>query len=157
MGPAGATWTAVFPIVSARWKALSEDGKMVYEKEYQELKAKYEVAMKTWKEAKGASAGAVVDEDEDGHEENDRSPKEGSEKTAPEKHGSPDKSTGKNAETSLPPPSPVAVRVVPIVNSAAVEGDAGATGTSVDTGMDSMLDDADVILDAIGDDLFPQS
>lgn len=60
--------------------------------------------------------------------------------------------SGKNAETSLPPPSPVAVRVVPIVNSAAVavEGDAGATGTTVDAGMDSMLDDTDDILDAMG-------
>ena len=149
--PAGSSRGAWFSIVSARWKALNEDEKIVYEKEYQELVAKYKVAMKTWKEAKGASAGAVVDEDEVEHEDNDRSPKEGSKTTAPKKHGRPGKSTGKNAETSLPPPSPVAVRVVPIVNSAVAEGDVGTTGTSFDTGMDSMLDAADDILNAMGD------
>jgi len=57
--------------------------------------------------------------------------------------------SGKNAETNLPPPSPVAVRAVPVVNTAAVEGDAGATGTTVDAGMDSMLDDTDDILNAM--------
>mmetsp|Transcript_88265 Transcript_88265/g.175403 ORF Transcript_88265/g.175403 Transcript_88265/m.175403 type:complete len:854 (-) Transcript_88265:123-2684(-) len=61
--------------------------------------------------------------------------------------------SGKTAETTLPPPSPVAVPAVPAVpavNSAAAEEEAGATGTTVDAGMDSMLEDTDDILDAMG-------
>merc|ERR1712113_913696 len=48
--PAGSKCTAVAPVASAKWKALSDAEKVPFEKEYSELKVKYETEMKAWKE-----------------------------------------------------------------------------------------------------------
>merc|ERR1712070_841240 len=65
--PANSPCTAVAPVASARWKAMSEADKAPFLKEYEELKAKYDTEMKAWKEAKGAAA--EEGEEEDGEEE----------------------------------------------------------------------------------------
>lgn len=79
--PAGSPCTAVAPVASAKWKAMSEADKAPFEKEYSELKEKYETAMKAWKEAKGAAA-AEEGAEEDGEEEEQ---KESASEASPEK------------------------------------------------------------------------
>jgi len=71
--PAGSKCTAVAPVASSRWKAMSEAEKEPYEKEYKDLKAKYDLEVKAWKDAKG-------DADEAG-----ASPEKGNPKASPKK------------------------------------------------------------------------
>ena len=91
--PAGSPCTAVAPVANAKWKAMSEAEKAPFEKEYLDLKAKYEEDFKVWKDAKGATAEAEGDKEEEGEgeEAEKESGKEASPKTpSPKKRGKPD-------------------------------------------------------------------
>lgn len=63
--PAGSAVSAVAPVASAKWKALSEEAKKPYDEEYQQVKARYDADVKAWKDAKVEAAGAD-DDDKDG-------------------------------------------------------------------------------------------
>lgn len=67
--PAGSPCTAVAPVASAKWKAMSEAEKVPFEQEYLELKAKYEENLKAWKDAKGPDAEAEEEEEEEAEKE----------------------------------------------------------------------------------------
>lgn len=83
--PAGSKCTAVAPVASARWKALSEAEKVPFEKEYSELKVKFETEYKAWKEKAGQEE---EDEEEEGEEEEQ---KESAGEASPKKKASPKK------------------------------------------------------------------
>jgi len=85
--PEGSPCTAVAPVASSRWKAMSEADKAPFEKEYSELKAKYDTEIKAWKEAKGAAA------EEEGEEEDG----EGEEQKGSASEASPEKKAAKTA------------------------------------------------------------
>lgn len=71
--PAGSKCTAVAPIASAKWKAMSAEEKKPYEEKYKALMQTYETEIKAWKESKGDNE-ANEDEDEE-HDDKEESPK----------------------------------------------------------------------------------
>jgi len=62
--PAGSACTEVTKVAGARFKALGEKEKAIYEAGYQEKKAKYTEELAVWKAAKGADV--EEDDEEDG-------------------------------------------------------------------------------------------
>jgi len=82
--PAGSTCTAVAPVASSRWKAMSEAEKEPYEKEYKEKKANYDLELKAWKDAKG-DAGNADDANDDSCLEAGESPQKDTPKAASKK------------------------------------------------------------------------
>lgn len=130
--PAGSPCTAVAPVASARWKAMSEADKAPFLKEYEELKAKYDTEMKAWKEAKGAAA-EEEGEEEDGEEEEQKgssseaSPeKKAAKKASPKKRSAP----APNSEESAAPAKKA---------KGSSKGKKAASATSQDSAIDAEI------------------
>jgi len=68
--PAGSKCTAVAPVASAKWKALTAEEKKPYEEKYKAAMQVYETEIKAWKESKGDNE---ADDDEDEQDDKEES------------------------------------------------------------------------------------